>query len=306
MSSLVLVPAYPGLGRDDLAARRDFHETHQRKHERRGQQVDRETPFAFRHAHGRQPRRNIAHDHAAHAFEADRPRDIGRQRRSHEHAGKARRYAPEDELEHDGAGAEGERRQVGRTGMLHDLPDRGQHRQRRRKHDTQQRRQLRQPDQQCRGIVESDQHRVRQKIEQHAQAQRAEHELDRAGQQCEHDRAGEELFSAGVGERRNAGRRQQRTQGHGSGRELRQRAEQRAHDGRQQHGIQAPVGGDAGQLRIGERLRRRHQRDRQAGNDIVMERTARRARPREERQESREHRCILPPPPCRIGGVKAG
>ena len=149
-----------------------------------------------------------------------------------------------------------------------------------------QRRKLRQRDDERRRVDEPHQHRVRHKADQHAGASQAERDLEDARKQREQRDIGIEMIEPGRSQRRDARRSQQRCHRDGPGRQDRRRAEQHTDDRGNERRVQPVVRGNAGELRVGKRLRNRNERYRNARQQIVARRCGGDARPAQEGQQA--------------------
>jgi len=145
-------------------------------------------------------------------------------------------------------------------------------------------------DDERRGVGESVDDRVREKVHQHAQPQDAQQELKDPHHEREQHGIGHVARTPLGGERRQRRGRHEGYDRHGTRGELMARAEQRADQRRQEGSIQAVVGGETGQLRVGHRLRNQDQRHRHARDTVGTQvPDAVVAEPPEERKDPMEH-----------------
>ena len=151
-----------------------------------------------------------------------------------------------------------------------------------------QRRKLRQRDDDGGGVDEAHQHRLRQQIDRHAHAQQAEAELEQTRQQRQQHRVGDERVAAQGRERCDAGRGEQRGHRHRARGQLRRRAEQNTDNRGQQRGVQSVISREPGELRIGERLGDDDQRHGDSREHVVIQSPFARTGPAEKRKNVRK------------------
>ncbi len=111
------------------------------------------------------------------------------------------------------------------------------------------------------GVGETVHHWVGEEVDHQPEAGDAEQQLEGADQESEEDGVGHELLAAGSRQGLQGGRRHQGDDRHRTGGELTAGAEQVGDHGRQERGVEAVVGGQAGELRIGHGLWDQHQGD---------------------------------------------
>ena len=112
-------------------------------------------------------------------------------------------------------------------------------------------------------------HRMAEEIGDEAEPEQAEADEEQAGEEGERDGGGGVVGGAGCGDLADRGCGHQRDDGDRPDRERSAGAEDGVGDERQDAGIEPDLGRQAGEHRIGQRLRDQHDRDDHGGHEIV-------------------------------------
>jgi hypothetical protein len=142
--------------------------------------------------------------------------------------------------------------------------------------------QLRQRNDDGRGVGEADHHRVGQKVDDRAELEDAHRELKNADHEREHDGQYDELLRSGGGKLGKGGAGEERHHRYRPGGELAGRSPERADHHRQQRGVETVIRGQSGQLRVGKRLRHQHQADGDPRDQVRAQCAVRQRKPGQE------------------------
>jgi hypothetical protein len=132
-----------------------------------------------------------------------------------------------------------------------------------------QRRHLRQEDEQTGGDGERGDDRLAHQIGDEAPSQQADEQPDRTDDECQQRRQRDVLVGARGGERGQGAEGEQARQRHGPGLQVARRADQPGRDGGGDRRVETGDDRKAGQLRVGQRLRDEHQGDGDGGDQVA-------------------------------------
>jgi hypothetical protein len=191
-------------------------------------------------------------------------------------------------------------RQVGVRQVAEHFPDVGEEGVAAPLGDAEQEVELRQRDDDRRGVHEAQDHRVRDEVDDGAEPERAERELDGADHQRQQQRQLDVLVGERHRQRRQRRRRHQRDDGHRAGGELARRTPERTQDRRHEGDVQPEVHRQPRQLRIGHGLGHQHQRAGDAGDDVAAQHD------RGDREPGEKGEYPLQPRAAAAAGIRRG